>query len=316
MSFDIPVLFIAFNRPDYTSKVFDAIKKANPNKLYVCVDGPRDNNENDSKNCELVKNIVCDTHGMTGEVFFLFREENLGCKKSVSDAISWLFSNEEMGIILEDDCLPDASFFKFIRSMLYFYKNDERVGVVSGTNLYSSKFQYNNESYFYSRNINIWGWGSWRRVWDKYDLNLESWRDTVNPDNLKHLIPDPIVRRYYEIIFDKMKNKEIDTWDYQLFYLCLFNNLLSVVPVLNLISNIGVDGTHSASKTGNHFMQSFEISDTLVHPKNVTPNIHFDMNFFKKKLYMNALTLIVKENIRKVVGPKLFAVGKKWKNKI
>ena len=168
-----PVLFLVFNRPDTTEKVFEAIRQAKPQKLFVAADGPRGNRLGEKEKCEQVRKIAT-TVDWDCEVKTLFREKNLGCKFAVSSAIDWFFKNVEEGIVLEDDCLPSQSFFWFCQELLERYRNDERVMLIGGNNRGVDFLK--NHSYFFSKYVQIWGWATWRRSWEKYDSKIRKWK--------------------------------------------------------------------------------------------------------------------------------------------
>jgi len=166
-----PVLFIVFNRLDTTKQVFEEIKKAKPQKLFIAADGPR--NFQEKNKTDVVRKYILENINWKCEVKTLFREKNLGCKYAVAGAIDWFFDNVEQGIILEDDCLPSQSFFKFCQEMLEKYKDDERVMHISGTNVEGiSKID---QDYFFAINFNVWGWATWKRAWKLYDINVTHW---------------------------------------------------------------------------------------------------------------------------------------------
>ncbi len=155
--FNTPVLFIIFNRPETEKRVFEQIRKIKPKYLFVAADGPRKNRSDDAENCEAARKVVDENVDWPCEVKKLYRNENLGCKLAVSGAIDWFFSNVEMGIILEDDCLPDLSFFKYCEELLNKYLGDNNVMMVSGFN-YLGQFCFSRNSYIYSNIGSIWGW--------------------------------------------------------------------------------------------------------------------------------------------------------------
>ncbi len=165
-----PVLFLVFNRPDSTRKVFDAIRSARPPKLYITADGPRPDRPAEAKLCSEVR-AIASAVDWPCEVKTLFRESNLGCKAGVSSGITWFFSHEDEGIILEDDVLPVPTFFNFCDEMLERYRDDARVSMISGCNLISNHFSPK-QSYFFSRYNLIWGWATWRRAWQHYDVAM------------------------------------------------------------------------------------------------------------------------------------------------
>lgn len=244
--FNTPILFIVFNRPDCTQKVFNVIKEMKPRYLFISADGPRTGHESDKEKCEQVKQIIENGIDWDCEIKTLFRKENLGCGKAVSSAITWFFENIEQGIILEDDCLPDKSFFRFCEELLEKYKYDTKVSHISGFNFMSKKELANEASYFFSQYAAIWGWASWRRAWKDYDFYITTWK-------LKSF-KQKIYNRFsfFQMLsirdsFDAMYNQKMDTWDFQWWYLCLVTDTVGVVPTVNLIQNIGfnTDATHT-----------------------------------------------------------------------
>jgi len=284
-SLTTPVLFIIFNRPDTTQKVFNAIRQAKPKQLFVAADGPRPDKEGEKEKCEQVRKII-EQVDWDCEVNTLFRDKNLGCKIAVSPAIDWFFENIEEGIILEDDCLPDQSFFQFCEKMLVRYRNDIRIMMISGTNYLFNKVTIS-ESYFFSKYYAIWGWATWRRAWIKYDVNMNSWPEFRNKKQLTRIFSDKEIIEYYTNMFQAAYNNRINTWDIQWVYSCIFNNGLSIVPGKNLIANIGVTGTHTGPKPSIFInMPTVAIStNNIKHPAFVIPNVLCD-----KAIYYNILT--------------------------
>ena len=241
------VLFLVFNRLHTTKEVFEAIRQAKPPHLYVAADGPRSNKEGEAEKVRIVRDYIMQRIDWECEVHTLFREENLGCKYAVSGAVTWFFEHEEQGIILEDDCLPSQSFFWYCESLLDRYKNDESVFSVSGDGRATESFVMK-EDYAFCKYPMIWGWASWRRVWDSYDPELKDWplqRDDL-PKKISSHIPTV---RFWKNTFDLMHKKEIDTWDFQLSFLVLRYGGRCIVPNVNLITNIGFD--EDASHTTN-----------------------------------------------------------------
>ena len=276
-NFKTPILFIIFNRPDTTLRVFNEIKKLKPTKLYVVSDGPRLDKVGEKERCEETRKTI-DSIDWDCQVFKNYSDVNLGCKKRVSSGIDWFFKNEEQGIILEDDCLPNDSFFKFCEEMLEKYKNDERIGMISGDNFQFGKIK-NEYSYYFSKYSHIWGWATWKRAWQKYDVNLTNWPEISKDDGLKKVFTNKKDTYYWSSIFNDVYNGKIDTWDYQWSYTCFMNNYLSVMPTENLISNIGfskVGSTHTKRINKFSNMKTSELAFPLKEPKDVIVNIESD----------------------------------------
>lgn len=271
-----PVLFLIFNRPDTTQRVFESIRKAKPARLYVAADGPRPNTIGEAEKCQIVREIAtsvdwdCDLHT-------LFRDKNLGCRVAVSTAIDWFFEHEEDGIILEDDCLPHPTFFRFCEELLNKYRDDQRIMMISGDN-----FQFGNKrtpySYYFSRYAHIWGWASWSRAWKHYDVNMRLWPEIRAGRWLHDLFGDRQVVNYWGNIFERVYNSEINTWDYQWTFACLIHNGLVILPNNNLISNIGFDGnaTHTGGQSQFANLTTEPMLFSLFHPPYVIRDARAD----------------------------------------
>lgn len=241
----VPILFVVFSRPDLTGRVFDRIREIKPRKLFIAADGPRKNRPDDAELCRLTREVTRNVDWEC-EVHRLERDENLGCRMAVSGAINWFFDHVEEGIILEDDCLPDPSFFQFCAELLAKYRDDDRVAHIGGCNFTGNKsIPEGQSSYYFSRFPHIWGWATWKRVWQQYDVDIRDWNPKDN--NLTSLFNRSTVREQLTKWFDTVKAKEIDTWDYQVVHLLCMQGSLSIGPRLNLVENIGFD--HRATHT-------------------------------------------------------------------
>jgi len=280
------VLFLIFNRLDTTKQVFEAIRLAKPPRLYIAGDGPRDSRQDEDKKVKAVRNYVMDHVDWNCEVKTLFREKNLGCKYAVSGGINWFFENEEMGIIIEDDCLPHPTFFRFCEELLDRYRNDERIGIISGDNFQFGR-RRNEESYYFSRYAHIWGWASWRRTWGKYDVGLKQWPKVKKEGWLFDIFKEKKLVKYWENVFDTVFNNRIDTWDHQLTFATLINSMLNIMPNNNLISNIGFDGNATHTKKTNLLsnIPNVEITFPLTHPKIIIRNTLAD-NITEKEQFL------------------------------
>jgi hypothetical protein len=290
-----PVLFLVFNRIETTKQVFDAIKRARPNKLYIAADGARAHRAGEAESVAEVRKIAADVDWPC-TVKTLFRNENLGCKKAVSSAISWFFENEAEGIIIEDDVLPSIDFFKFCDYALNQYRNDTRFGMITGTNLLGAEIESN--QYVYSQSSSIWGWATWRRAWDLYDPELKKWPDKWLKDSIRNRFKSEYAN-YLENTFNSYIKYKIDTWDIQWLYTCVFNNFLCITPRANMISNIGVVGTHSSVQMPNHFVQFGKVPQgDFVGPKEMVPDPYFDAalvrKIFRQALWIQRLSRVAK----------------------
>jgi hypothetical protein len=245
------VLFLIFNRLDTTKKVFAAIRQAKPPRLYISADGPRSSKEGEAEKVRTVRNYVLSNIDWDCEVKTLFREKNLGCKIGVSEGISWFFENEEEGIILEDDVLPIPSFFPYCEELLEHYRHSENIALISGLNPISDYIQ-NNDSYFLSYYKFIWGWASWRRVWQQIDIPMKTWPAWRDKGGLKQIFPDdPLTEIYFRNIFDSTYKGIIDTWDYPFTISCWINNMHGIISTNNQIINLGYGDDNATNTQGN-----------------------------------------------------------------
>jgi hypothetical protein len=241
----VPVAFLIFNRPQTTQRVFEAIRHARPRRLLVVADGPRANRPGEAARCAQTRAILekidwdCDVEKDLSDV-------NLGCRRRIASGLDWVFSRCEEAIILEDDCLPDPSFFPFCAEMLMRYRDDHRVMAVAGVNFGFGRDR--DASYYFSRYIHIWGWASWRRAWKHYDVDMKSWPIIRDGQWLRTMFPDERSFQTWQRVLQDTFDGRIGTWDYQLTYAAFMQRMLGIVPTRNLISNIGfgADATHTA----------------------------------------------------------------------
>jgi hypothetical protein len=275
-----PVAFIIFNRPDTTHRVFQAIRQAQPQQLLVIADGPRADRPGEAEKCAATRAII-DRVDWECEVLINYSDINLGCKRRVSSGIDWVFSQVEEAIILEDDCLPAPSFFPFCQTLLEKYREDDRVMMISGDNFQPEDGQFE-DSYYFSKYIHIWGWATWRRAWQHYDVEMTSWQNFRDKRLLNAVCPDPIENEYWFKIFDDVASGDVDTWDYQWVYTCWQQSGMSIMPTVNLISNIGFrdDATHTSGESPWAAMPVGNIQ-TIRHPIFVLRNQDADMYTFE-----------------------------------
>jgi len=241
-----PVLFIVFNRPETARRVFGEIRAARPGRLFIAADGPREGREGEAQRCEESRALIKEIDWPC-EVHTLFRDSNLGCKRAVSSAIQWFFENNEVGIILEDDCLPHPSFFPFAADMLDKYRDEEKARMVAGLCMLPPS-RMDPRSCFFSRYFPIWGWATWRRAWKDYDIEMREWPEFAASGRLERMIGDPRYRAMLRMGFDGTYRGKIDTWDYQWVLSSYLHDGLCLTPGANLISNIGMVGAHMSGK--------------------------------------------------------------------
>ena len=266
-----PVLLIGFNRPDFMSSLIAAVRPARPSRLYMAVDGPRDDRPSEFGLCRQVRDCI-KLVDWPCEVKTLFREKNLGCKYSVSGAITWFFENEESGIILEDDIKVTVNFLRFASEMLERYKHDTRIGAINGFNFFNLQSD-KSVSYHFSEHMDVWGWASWRRVWNQYDVEVAGHEEEYM-EAIGNSAATPYIRNIYTKFLVDVSNG-LSTWDVQLSLLFLSRHMLSIVPRERLVTNAGI-ADKRATHTGGYVYWDDEwkkigtLDFPLVHPTEVS----------------------------------------------
>ncbi len=277
-----PILFLIFNRVDTTKQVFAKIREIKPKYLFVASDGARENIKGEKELVEETRKIIT-TIDWDCEVKELFRERNIGCGLALSGAIDWFFENVEAGIILEDDCVPDLSFFSFCETMLDKYKNESRIMHIAGSNFQFGK-KRGDGSYYYSSFANIWGWATWRRAWKYFQYDTNFIDDFISKDKLKFYNKNFIERKYWYQKIKKIHNHEVDTWDYQWLFSIWNNGGMSVIPNSNLIENIGFGegATHTHTEVSVFSKVNIEGINEVISPSNLSLNSEADKFTFTK----------------------------------
>ncbi|MDD4689565.1 MAG: hypothetical protein PHE51_07450 [Eubacteriales bacterium] len=289
-----PILFLVFDRPDKTQKVFDVIRKAQPKKLYVAADAPRDGNENDTIQCQKVREIVkqvdwnCETH-------YLFHEKNLGCSLAGKSAWDWFFSHEKEMIFIEDDGLVTNSFFYYCQELLRKYRNDEHIAYIGGVNF---GLKYGTASYFFTRcSVSTYAMATWKRVYDLYDYDLESYPAIRNTKDFQGQFVNRFERdreltNYDDYVKSVKSGHRRNTYDLQMWYLVRKYNKWCIYPNLNQATNIGfdLDGSNTAVDPNSDYAKShtrprYELTE-IIHPDKVGIDMKFEKKMFKqRKLY-------------------------------
>ena len=301
--YNTPILFLIFNRPETTKQVFERIRQVKPSILYIAADAPRKNRPDEILRCQETREIVSHIDWPC-ELKTLYRDQNLGCKKAVSSAITWFFEQEEYGVILEDDCLPDLSFFYFCEELLLKYKDDNRIGHIGGNNFFRGIVK-DNLSYDFCTFSHIWGWASGRRVWQHYDVNFSYWNEALKEKYRMNSLFNNLLEKIYfsSFISDTLKgDRGINTWDVQYLFMLRVQNQLSIYPKVNLVTNIGLNdpnATHTTKKNKKSYILSEQIQFPLSHPKYILSNKLIDKttvwkNFFS---YKRLIRYLLKKNL-------------------
>lgn len=281
-----PVLFLVFNRPETTERVLEAIRAVKPQRMFVAADGPRPGHAPDRQRCARVLEVVEKGIDWDCDVRYLKRDENLGCRRAVSSAISWFYDAVGEGVILEDDCLPATGFFQFCSVLLERFRDDPRIAHIGGFNCQNGRNR-GSGSYYFSRYFHVWGWATWRRAWLGYDVDMHDYRSFVACGGLRDLFDRPSVRDFWKEILDETAAGKVDTWDYQWAYANFKESRLAVVPQRNMVENIGfgTDATHTSSRSRRAPAEE-RPAEEIVHPEFMLPSKAADDFTYRHHLHL------------------------------
>lgn len=291
---DAPVLLIIFNKPDTTARVFKAIAEARPTKLFIAADGPRVDRPGEAEQCAITRAVVTKIDWPC-EVKLNFSDVNLGCGSHPARAITWTFEHVDRAIILEDDCVPHVTFFRFCAELLERYLDNRQIMHVAGNNYQMGK-RLTRPSYFFSYHILCaGGWATWRRAWKDYDIRIKQWPMFRETNLLQEVVEHPAaiahLRDNFERIYMATENK-IDVWDYQWSLLCWIKRGLSILPTTTLVSNIGFghpQATHTSSASDSLALLTGSLKRKAMkfpmsHPTEITRLVEADRHIYEKVL--------------------------------
>ena len=318
--FDVPVAILNFNRPHLTRCVFEVVRQIKPRRLLLIADGPRASRPDDIRLCAEVRAIF-DEIDWDCEVSRKFSDTNLGSFKSNSRGLNWVFDTVEEAIIIEDDCVPSLSFFRYCEELLERYRDDPRVGVITGYNLGFPTNGHKNDNYFFSAYTLNWAWASWRRVWRQVDLDMSWWKPESGSEMLRNLFSRSAEWRYWYELFERIRSGEMkNAWDYQLILSSFRHSQCCIIPSINLVSNIGFgpDGTRCMDEFSlMHDVPRGELKFPLVHPADVRRNSSVDYAIFRIRFQTSSsLWMQLKRKGKKLLKSKLIRTLNRNRKKI
>jgi len=282
MGLQAPVAVFIFKRPDLTARVFEKIRAARPKTLLIVADGPRPGEQDEASLVQQTREVA-ENISWPCRVLRNFAQHNLGCKRRMSSGLDWVFENAAEAIILEDDCLPSGGFFDYCEQLLTRYRHDPRVSAISGTNVHcrGAESEY---SYFFSKYFHCWGWASWRRVWQQYDVQMRGWPRAYRSGLLKHIADSFDEQCYWGRILDKQYRGQFDAWAYQMVFNCWQLGGLTALPAANLVSNIGFDGRGTHTLNQQDPLANCPLADLgpLRHPPAVERHVAADRLTFQQ----------------------------------
>jgi len=317
MKFNTPVLLLTYKKIISLKKVIKSIRRINPPILYVSSDGPKNNDIHELLAINKVRTLL-DNFNFNCKVVKKYNNKNLGLRDAVIEAVTWFFKNEKHGIILEDDCLPNQSFYYFCQENLRYYLNNKKIMNIGGVNFLSAikNFNYSEKdtSYFFTKSPMIWGWATWRDRWSYFDKNMKQWKNIIkSKTKLKRLFNDKYSMKLYPERIDAVYNKKDSSWAYTWDYTLRIKNGLNITPKVNLVSNIGFD-EHTTHKTPEYKifinLKKFAIKE-IIHPDKIFHNKNADeflSKIFLVKNFRSTFFLIIRflfinklYNIKKII---------------
>lgn len=310
----VPILLITFNRPEHTRRVLEAIIAAKPKDLYVFQDGARERDENDRVKCAEVRQVVKELTNDTGVVLHTnYSEKNLGCGPGPMTALNWFFSENEMGIIIEDDAVPHADFFPYAEELLLRYKDDESVCAIGSMNVDTQR--WGDGSYYFSMmNRNLCAWATWRRAWQHFDLRLMHVSRRQLSKALRWYGCGVLERGYWCDRLDEVHKDGCGgkSWDMQFIMSIWLNYGKGIIPNVNLSSNIGTVGEATHAMRAGNLIDNVPTRPILplVHPssdviqKEADREFHFRYFEFDKSRWgkMMILRHVLSKRVKRLVG--------------
>ena len=280
--FKIPILILTYNRPDHLIRLIIRINKIKPSKIYISCDGPKNNL--DLININRIHNVV-NLINKNSKVFKNFYKENKGIKLAPQSGISWFFRKEKMGIILEDDCLPNKFFFKYAETLLVKYKNNKKIYAISGYNPLE-KTKFGDGFYFLSNYFLCWGWATWRRAWKNSYKTISDQESQNIFSIIKKIFFNDIELRYWKKTIKFLIACKIKTWD--IFFLVSIwkKNAYCLLPNVNMIQNIGFDSSATTSPWLN-----YKVAKVFNYKKNINSPNFLEINKVNEDLIFNSMFL-------------------------
>jgi hypothetical protein len=296
-----PVVLIAFNRPEKTKQVLERIKLAAPKQLFVVSDGPRTSFTDDQFRVDQVRELIKQVN-WDCEVKTKYASQNLGCRENVVQGLDWVFSQVPEAIILEDDCVPEIEFFDFASKLLAKYRDDVRVGSISGTNQEEIPGDLLRSRYWFSRYPEVWGWATWKRVWDMYEPDLSKWDKSERELVVRKAGNSLSSRRYWRTRFGDVAERRLDTWDHQLAYLFWNKDLLTVIPANSFVENIGfgADATHTFRRPKWRKLQDSRLNSDSPYSAEIEPWDEYDHRVVSHRFKVSFISRLFEVFVRRI----------------
>lgn len=298
---DTPILLMTYRRPENTNYILQLLKKFKQKNIFVFNDGLK--NKSHLKAHQETRNAIL-KFKKENKIKLIFPNKNLTQKKNLPYALNFIFKNYDRAIILEDDCIPNKSFFRFCNLLLEKYKDDNRISQISGNNFLNfKKFKRRNkDSYFFSLFTSSWGWATWKNRWNNYyDTEIKVWPEIKKERWLQDIFMNKQSIDFWTKAFDRRYKLLDNDWDRPWTLINLANNRLNIFPSKNLISNIGADNSalHLNPKKWNK-LKLEDIKFPLSHPKIICCDRSVDEFLTKEGFSIPKLSYRIKNKIKKL----------------
>lgn len=299
---ETPVVLIIFRRPQTTARVLDALRQAKPKTLFVVADAPRSDKPGEAEKCAATRALM-QTIDWDCQVLENYADSNLGSSHRVPTGLDWVFEQVDRAIILEDDCVPNPSFFPFCEELLERYAEDQRIGTISGNNFQAIQPSCA-DSYYFSRYHHSWGWATWRRAWQYFDGEMTYWPQVRDQHLLGGILNEPRALNYWEEIFQQVYEGEIDSWDYLWSVSGWLQSFLNILPSVNLVSNIGFGADASHTNQSDHPLANLParaIAFPLQHPPFIMRDETAD-RYTQETIFHPSLTRRLNRKVAQLLG--------------
>ena len=275
---DLAALIIGYSRPAGIANLLGRLNESGVRNVYISIDGPK--NIEDKLAQDTIKQEIANNSRNTG-IKVLQRDLNLGAAAGVIRAIDWFFSHEKMGVILEDDLQISEDFCSYAKNALDKYVNDDDVWMVSGTQHFPNFG--NPKKTNWSNYPMVWGWAGWSHKWEVMRPSLLKYK-TVR---IRNLLDSNYL--FWAIGANRALGGKIDAWDIPLAFEFKSQKKLSLLPPVNLISNVGNDEFATNTRVKNGFMHQKiqKLSNGFQYSEKPLSSSLLEYNVFLEKKVFN-----------------------------
>lgn len=318
MKFDTPIVLFVYKRPKLVRQLISVLRFLKPSKLYIFADGPSEDFIDQVQKCQDVRDEIGKID-WDCKLYFKAQPKNIGLRKSIVSGLNHVFDLEEMAIILEDDCFPNIDFFYFCENLLFRYANNDYISVISGNNFQCGQVR-GSGSYYFSKYSHCWGWATWSRSWKNYDDQMTFWPAWKTSNEWLDLNSSQFEKAYWEKIFDDAYRGQINSWAYRWLASNWYLGKLTILPNVNLVSNVGFDSdaTHTKSDIYIPPIATHRLGE-IKHPKLITRDLDADFYTYQHhygglyKLFPYKYLLILKKiipaNVKNIIKSCLIKIN-------